>query len=130
MSFFKRELLYAAIVCFTPLGFGYIIGYPSPAAYYFRKHWNTFPDNWGLFVAITQLTGAIGPYIPSLLFKFNVGRRYVALIINIASVILWLILVFMTEKLFWMGFVIRILQGFILQYCLTCCSKFLDLPYS
>ena len=115
-SFFRRELLYAAIVCLTPLGFGYLIGYPSPAASYFRKEWGSeFPDkHWDLFVAISQLTGAIGPYIPSLLFKFGLGRRLVASIINILSIIFWVILAFMKVKTFWMGFVMRVLQGFML----------------
>ncbi|EAY21646.1 hypothetical protein TVAG_014130 [Trichomonas vaginalis G3] len=44
-SFFRRELLYAAIVCLTPLGFGYLIGYPSPAAQKFRLAWGSdFPE--------------------------------------------------------------------------------------
>ena len=116
-SLFRRELLYALIVCFTPLGFGYIIGYPSPAHDKFLEQWgSSFPSdtNWNLFVAITQLTGAIGPYIPTLLFKFGLGRRLVVLIVNILSIIFWVILAFMKAKTFWMGFVMRILQGFIL----------------
>lgn len=70
--------------------------------------------NWNLFVAISQLTGAIGPYIPSLLFKFGLGRRLVTSIINICSIIFWVILAFMNVKTFWMGFVMRVLQGFML----------------
>ncbi|EAY05073.1 major facilitator superfamily protein [Trichomonas vaginalis G3] len=113
-SFFRKELLYASIVCLMPLGFGFLIAYPSPAAEYIRKNWSKTPDQWKLFVAITLLTAAIGPYIPSLLFKVGLGRRLVTSIVNIISIILWLILSFMTEKLFWMGFVIRILQGLML----------------
>ncbi|EAY23718.1 major facilitator superfamily protein [Trichomonas vaginalis G3] len=114
VSLFRKELYYAAIVCLTPLCFGLIIGYPSPSAAYFKKNWKEFPSQWKLFVAITQLTAAIGPYIPSILFKFGLGRRLVTSIVNIISIVLWVILIFMTEKLFWMGFVIRILQGFML----------------
>ncbi|EAX86609.1 major facilitator superfamily protein [Trichomonas vaginalis G3] len=115
-SFFRRELLYAAIVCLTPLGFGYTIGYPSPAEYYWTitNPWSKWPKQSGLFVAITQLTGAIGPYIPSILFNFGLGRRLVTSLVDIVSIILWVILIFLNEKLFWMGFVIRILQGFML----------------
>ncbi|EAY05075.1 major facilitator superfamily protein [Trichomonas vaginalis G3] len=56
----------------------------------------------------------MGPYIPAILFKFGLGRRPVTALIDIASAILWVVLIFMTEKLFWLGFVVRVLQGFVL----------------
>ena len=111
INIFRKELIYAIIIMFGPLNFGFAMGFTSPAIPYFQSHWPSITETQTtLFNALASLFAVFGPYISTFLLRYF-GRRMITAIISIASAVIWAIHLAISEKLFALGIAVRCLLG-------------------
>ncbi|EAY05639.1 major facilitator superfamily protein [Trichomonas vaginalis G3] len=110
MGLFRKELLYAVIIQFTSFSFGFILAIASPAADWYKENWNISDTLITYYQSLPSATAIAGTYVLAALFHFF-GRNMTTTIVNIFTILTWVMLLFVTKTTFWLALVARVMQG-------------------
>lgn len=106
-----RELVYAIVLMFGAITFGYVIAYPSPAIPQMQKEFHGLTDfETSFFNAVSSLAAIAGPFITAACLRC-IGRRPMTSFIAIFAAISWILMLLVTEERFWFGIIVRALCG-------------------
>ena len=106
-----RELVYAMVLMFGALTFGYVMAYPSPALPQMEEEFGGLTKfQSSFFNSVTSLCAIFGPFITAALLKCF-GRRFVTFVVAVFATVAWLLLLATSKKIFWFGMVCRGLAG-------------------
>ena len=112
-SLFSIKLVYGLILMLGSLGFGLVMGYPGAVLPKLDEEFSLTSTQRTLFNSISSLTAIAGPYISQGLLMC-LGRRPVTSILGLLAALFWGLIVLMSDKLFWLGILMRALLGVIM----------------
>lgn len=106
-----QELVYAIVLMFGALTFGYVMAYPSPAIPQMEQEFQGLSDfQKSFFNSVTSLCAIFGPFLTTALLRCF-GRRFVTFVVAVFASVSWLLLLVTSKNLFWFGMVCRGLLG-------------------
>ena len=121
----SRELLYGAILMIGSMTFGFTLTYPSPTLVELRSTRDISTIAATLYNAIPAATAIGGPSIAELILRKS-SYRWAVFLVGIAGVVLWVALLFLTDKDIWLGVFGRAMIGFVLGSMSSICPLYIN----
>ncbi|KAK8846901.1 glucose import [Tritrichomonas musculus] len=114
MKFCTINLLYGLVLMCGSINFGAIIAYGSATLKVINAEFQISTFEYASFQSIPAMISIFGPYLFNFLLA-HLRRKVVVSIIGCVGSGLWLLLLVMNKKYFWVAIIIRGFHGFILS---------------
>lgn len=121
MVSFGRALAYTLVYMIGSFTFGFITIFPNPGVRSMSEQWPFFynivdSDSIRYFSSFAPLFASLGGFLVHFLIRyvFKNQKRIVICILNIFGLIIWLLFLLITPEKWWIGILLRSLQGLVL----------------
>lgn len=121
MVSFSRALSYTLVYMLGSFTFGFITIFPTPGVRSMQVEWpyfNSIVDQQSIrfFNSFAPLFASLGGFLVHILIRyvFNSHRRIVICILNVFGVVIWALFLIITPEKWWIGILLRSLQGLVL----------------